>query len=202
MAPVSARPESSGSSASPQSDLRAKAGETMATIADVAKQATDEAKRSATTLASEANEKVKSLVGQQVGVGVDLVGHVAASARKAADDLEPNAPQLAGLVRDASDRMERFSRDLQGQSFDQLLQRTTDFARERPAIVFGAAVTCGFLLFRLFKAGSPARSGTPEGGWQGQPSTGAGWQGQPGSGARHYPDSPSILPHGGQSHGQ
>jgi ElaB/YqjD/DUF883 family membrane-anchored ribosome-binding protein len=194
MTSATARPESSGEPASPQSELRSKAEETMATIAGAARQATDEAKRSATTLASEANEKVKSLVGQQVGAGADLVGHVAASARRAADDLDRNAPQLAGLVREASDRMERFSRDIQGQSFEELLQRTTAFARERPAVVFGAAATCGFLLFRLFKAGSPggagSRSATPDGGPQRQAS----------SGARPYQPSPSISP-SGQSHG-
>jgi ElaB/YqjD/DUF883 family membrane-anchored ribosome-binding protein len=195
MTSVSARPESSNESAGSQGELRAKAEATMATIAGAARQATDEAKRSAATLASEANEKVKSLVGQQVGVGADLVGHVAASAKKAADDLDRNAPQLAGLVRDASDRMERFSRDIQGQSFDELLRRTKAFARERPAVVFGAAATCGFLLFRLLKAGSPGGPGshasTPTGDWQSRPSTGV----------RQYRESPPISPTNGQSHG-
>src|SRR5271167_1326002 len=114
MVSANTRPESSSSSS--QRDLGVKAGDAMSRISDVAKDVADEAKRSATTLASEASEKVKTFMGQQVDVGAGLVGHVAASARVAADDLDRNAPQLAGLVRDVSRRMEQFSQEIRGQS--------------------------------------------------------------------------------------
>jgi len=193
MVSANIRPESSSGSPS-QLDLGAKAGDAMSKIGDVAKEVADEAKQSATTLASEASEKMKSFLGQQVGAGAGLVGHVATSARAAADDLERHAPQLAGLVRDASRRMEQFAHEIRGQSIDQLARRTSDFARERPALMFGAAAACGFFLFRMFKAGSPA---TPDA---------TGPRGTFDQSARlgsiaFRPDSPSISPHDGPSHG-
>jgi len=185
MVSVTTRPESVASSTS-QGDLRAKAEGAISKVGEVVREAADETRRSATTLASEANEKVKALMGQQVGAGVDLVGHFAASARLAADDLDRNAPQVAALIRDASQRMQQFSRELQDQSIDQLVRRTSDFARKRPAAMFGAAAVCGFFLFRLFKAGTRP-SGTGE-----QAAFG---------GSGYHPDSPSIPPQGGPSHG-
>jgi len=134
-------------------------------------------------------------MGQQVGVGAGLVGHVAASTRVAADDLNRNAPQLAALVRDVSRRMEQFSQEIRGQSVDQLVRRTSDFARERPAVMFGAAAACGFFLFRLLKAGSP--STTAATGWR----LPADHRDGPG-GLGFHPDSPSVSPtHDGPSHG-
>jgi ElaB/YqjD/DUF883 family membrane-anchored ribosome-binding protein len=189
------RPELSAGSSISQGALRTKAEDAMSTIGDVAKQAADEAKRSAATLASEANDKVKSILGQQVWAGADLVGHFAASAKVAADDLDRNAPQLAGLVRDASQRIEHFSQEIRGQSVDQLVRRTSDFARERPAVMFGAAAACGFFLFRLFKAGSGGTSRS-SGSRSGEHDRRDG----PG-GSGYHPDSPSLSPHYGQSHG-
>jgi ElaB/YqjD/DUF883 family membrane-anchored ribosome-binding protein len=181
-------------SSNSRDDLRAKTEDAMSKMGDMAKQATDEAKRSAATLASEANDKVKTLLGQQKGAGADLVGHVAASARVAADDLDRNAPQLAGLIRDASRSMERFSQDIRGQSVDQLVRKASDFTRERPAVTFGAAAACGFFLFRLFKAGS-ARTSRLTGLVSDHAHHDAHGHG------RYHPDSPPISPHYGQSHG-
>jgi len=158
MTPGNERPESNGASSNSQGSLRARAEDAVAKIGDAAMQAADETKRSAATLASEANDKVKALMGEKVGAGAELIGHVAAAARIASDDLTRNAPQLGGLLRDASERMESFSQEIRGQSIDQLVRRTSDFARERPAMMFGAAAACGFFLFRLFKAGSATSS--------------------------------------------
>ena len=83
-------------------DLRAKAGDAVAKVGDVASEAVEEAKRSANTLAAEAGEKVKAMLNQQVGVGADMAGHVAASARAAADSLDPTVPCLL-YTSDAAD---------------------------------------------------------------------------------------------------
>jgi ABC-type transporter Mla subunit MlaD len=107
-----ARPGSSASTGlTGDSRAKVKVEGAMSKIADTAQEAAEEAKRSATTLAAEANEKVKSLLTEQVGVGADLIGHVAASAKVAAQSLEQHAPQLASLVRDASERVDAFSRE-------------------------------------------------------------------------------------------
>jgi ElaB/YqjD/DUF883 family membrane-anchored ribosome-binding protein len=196
-------PPRPGSSASTglTGDSGAKAEGAMSKITDGAQRAAEEAKRTATTLAAEANEKVKSLLTEQVGVGADLIGHVAASTKVAAESLEPHAPQLASVVRGASERMDEFSREIRGQTIEQIARRTSDFARARPAVMFGAAATCGFFLYRLFKAGSHGRphSESQQSGAQDHRE----WQIDGKSGGSRYPlaDVPPISAHYGQSHG-
>jgi ElaB/YqjD/DUF883 family membrane-anchored ribosome-binding protein len=132
--------------------LREKAGAAVSKANDAATRIATDAKESASSLASEATASARGILTQQVGVGADLVGHLAGSIRVGAADLERNSPQIADFVREAADRMESFSNEIRGQSIEQLARRTTDFARERPVIVFGAAAACGFVLLRLFKA--------------------------------------------------
>jgi ElaB/YqjD/DUF883 family membrane-anchored ribosome-binding protein len=185
MVTANARPESSSLSA--RGDPGVKAGDAKSKIGEVAGEVADEAKRSAATLASEANNKMWDFMDEQAGAGANLVGHVAASTRLAAEDLERNAPQLAGLVRDVSRKMEQFSQEIRGQSVNQLMRRSSDFARERPAVMFGAAAACGFFLFRLFKAGSAVST--------------EGSRSQNAKGGTAYGPASSASPHYDQSHG-
>jgi hypothetical protein len=138
--------------------MRAKAGEAAAKVSEAAQQAGSEAKEAVSSLASEANRKAKGMLNQQVAAGADLVGHVADSAKTAADSLEQSAPQLAGLVRGAADRIEDFSRDIRGQSVDELIKAASDFTRRQPALVFGLASVAGFMLFRVLKSSPPGQS--------------------------------------------
>jgi ElaB/YqjD/DUF883 family membrane-anchored ribosome-binding protein len=133
---------------------RTKAGEAVSKLADVAQQAGTQAKQTASLLASDVNQKAKGLLHQQVASGADLAGHVADSARCAADNLSQNAPQLADLVRGAAEKVEEFSRDLRGQRVKDLVQKASDFTRRQPAVVFGLASLAGFLLLRVLKADS------------------------------------------------
>jgi ElaB/YqjD/DUF883 family membrane-anchored ribosome-binding protein len=152
--------KSNNQSSGPKSqDLRGTAGEAVSKLADVAQQAGSQAKQTASSLASDANQKAKAkgYLNQQVASGADLVGHVADSARSAADNLDQNAPQLADLVRGAAKKVEEFSRDLRGQPVEDLVRTASDFTRRQPAVVFGFASLAGFLLFRVLKS-NPRRS--------------------------------------------
>jgi hypothetical protein len=64
-------------------------------------------------------------------------------------------------VRGAADRIEDFSRDIRGQSVEELIKAASDFTRRQPALVFGLASVAGFMLFRVLKSSPPgqARSG-------------------------------------------
>jgi hypothetical protein len=84
-----------------------------------------------------------------------MVNHVVESARAAAERLDQNAPQLAGLVRNAADRAEEFSQDLRDQSVGDLIRMASDFTRKQPALVFGLASLAGFLAFRVLKSRPP-----------------------------------------------
>jgi hypothetical protein len=167
----SSRPGSSASSSAPSNvspagvggsqDMRAKAGEANSKIADVAQQAGSQAKQAASSLAADASQKAKGFLNMQVTAGADLVGHVAGSARRAADTLDQNAPQLAGLVRNAADRAEEFSQDLRNQSVGDLIRTASDFTRRQPALVFGLASLAGFLAFRVLKSSPPESAMEP-----------------------------------------
>jgi ElaB/YqjD/DUF883 family membrane-anchored ribosome-binding protein len=133
-------------------DVRAKAGEAVSKLAEVAQEAGGQAKQAASSLASEANQKAKGLLNQRVTAGADLVNQVAESAKHAADHLDQSAPQLAELVRGAADKAEEFSRDLRERSVDDLVRTASDFTRRQPALVFGLASLAGFFLFRVIKA--------------------------------------------------
>src|SRR5205085_10238182 len=95
----------------------------------------------------------------QVTAGADMVDHVVESARIAAENLEQQTPQLAGLVRSVADRAEEFSQDhLRGQTLEDLVRTASDFTRKQPALVFGLASLAGFLAFRVLKSSTPRPS--------------------------------------------
>jgi ElaB/YqjD/DUF883 family membrane-anchored ribosome-binding protein len=104
------------------------------------------------TQASTITNQVKGLLDDQVGNGADMVGHLANSAKRAADDLERNAPQLAVLVRSAADRLESYADGLHDQSVDQLVRAASNYTRRQPAVVFGLAALVGFFALRTFKS--------------------------------------------------
>jgi hypothetical protein len=154
------RPGSSESSArsydpSRSQDPRTTASEAASKIADSAREAGDRAKEAASSLASDATKQAKGFLNMQVTAGADMVGHVVDSARIAADNLDQDAPQLAGLVRSAADRAEEFSQDLRGRTVEDLIRTASNFTRKQPALVFGLASLAGFLAFRIFKSAPP-----------------------------------------------
>jgi len=145
----------SGATASSTGEtIRSSAADAMGAISDAAQQAIGEAKKSASSLASAASERAKDAVQERISGGADMLGHLAAAVRAAARDLDPNAPQLAGFAREAAGRIDDFSQDIRDKSVEDLIQTSSDFARRQPAVLFGTAAACGFLLFRLIKSAS------------------------------------------------
>ena len=142
-------------------DMAAKAGDTASKIADAAREAGGQAKQAASSLASDATRQAKGFLDMQVTAGADVVHHVVDSARIAAENLEQEVPQLAGLVRNVADRAEEFSQDLRGQTVEDLIRTASDFTRKQPALVFGLASLAGFLAFRVLKSRPAEEPGAP-----------------------------------------
>jgi hypothetical protein len=165
----SSRPENQSTASGVAQDMRAKAGEAISKVTDAAQQAGSQAKDAAASLASDASQKAKGFLNMQVSSGSDLAGHVAQSVRCAADSLDPNAPQLASLARGAAERVEQFSRDIRGQTVEDMVRTASEFTRRQPALVFGLASLAGFLAFRVLKSSPPdgefrmLKSSSPEG---------------------------------------
>jgi nucleotide-binding universal stress UspA family protein len=128
------------------------ASEAFAEGSDAVQRAANTARQVAATTASTVSQQVKELLDDQVGRGANMVGHLANSAKRAAEDLDQNAPQLAGLVSGLADRLESYADDLRDQSVDQLVRAASGFTRRQPALVFGLAALAGFFALRTLKS--------------------------------------------------
>jgi ABC-type transporter Mla subunit MlaD len=174
-APASSQPNgqtaSNSDTKSETKDVRAKLGDAVSKIAEAAQQAGGDAKDVALSLASDANKKATGLLNQQFSAGADFAGHIAGAVKSAADSLDDKAPQLASFVRGAADTVEEFSRDIRGQTVQQLVKTASDYTRKQPALVFGLASLAGFALFRVLKSNTSSesvsvKSGNPYGAGQ------------------------------------
>ena len=141
----------------------------LSKVSESAQQAGNHVKEAATSLATEAGEKAKGFIDQQVASGADFLGYIGHSARVAADTLHPDAPQLAGFVRGVATSVTDLSDTVRGQSPAALLETASDYVRQNPALVLSTAVACGFALARLLQGGAwnggrsnvrPGNSGT------------------------------------------
>jgi hypothetical protein len=113
------------------------------------------ANQSASTLTSQ----VQEVMDQQVVKGAKVVSNVANSVRRAANELETDTPQLAGLVRGMADRLQDYSLNLEQQSVTDIYRGASDFTRQQPAVVFGLAALAGFFAIRTLKSSS-SQAGT------------------------------------------
>jgi ElaB/YqjD/DUF883 family membrane-anchored ribosome-binding protein len=146
-------PASPPSGADLKEGLADKARQAGAVLTDTAQRVGDQAKEAASSLASEAQERMHGYMDQQVTAGADLAGRVANAIKAAADELGRTSPALGGVVRDAGERVQDLSRQFRGKSVDEVFADTSDFVRRKPALVFGAAAAFGFLAYRILNAG-------------------------------------------------
>jgi hypothetical protein len=127
-------------------------------LGETASAAARQAKKAASSIAHDANDKIQEVLDVQVQKGADLIDNVAASIRSAANDLDRSSPHLADLARGAADLVGNFSGTVRDQSAGELIRSGADFARRQPAILFGAATLLGFGLYRLFSVSMDDRS--------------------------------------------
>ena len=133
-------------------EISNKASAAISTLSDAAQYATEKAKESAFDAAGAVTHRVKGLLDGQVASGAETIGHLAKSTRRAADELNRDAPQLAGLVRGLAEQIEGFGENMRDQTVDQLVRTASDFTRRKPALVFGLASLAGFFAFRVLKS--------------------------------------------------
>lgn len=114
-----------------------------------------------TSAAATVTEHVKQLLDRQVDGGADMMGHVAAAVKRAAQELDRDAPQLAAMVRTAAERMNGYADGLRDQSVEQLMRGASNFTRRQPAVVFGLAALAGFVVLRTLKS-TPSSVASPQ----------------------------------------
>jgi hypothetical protein len=126
----------------------------MSKASGLASETADKVKQTASDTAARVGGHVKQLLDQQVSTGATVVERVANSVKRAAEELDHDAPQLAGLVRGVADRVDGFAEDLRHRSADQLMRDASEFTRRQPALVFGLAALAGFFALRTIKIAS------------------------------------------------
>ena len=113
-------------------------------------------------MAATVTSQIQDALDEQVVRGARTITTVARSARRAANELESDAPQIAGLVRGIAERVEEYSRNLETQSATDIYQAASDFTRRQPAVVFGVAALAGFFALRTLKnSATSSRRGRP-----------------------------------------
>jgi len=133
------------------------AKDALSTASSLAGDAAGKVREAASETAATVTGEVKQLLNHQVEEGAQTLRGVARSANRAAEDLEREAPQVAGLVRAFATRVDGYANELREQSFDQLVKNASDFTRRQPAVVFGLAALAGFFALRTLKS-SPSVS--------------------------------------------
>ena len=155
------RPTNSEVSTNIKEGLADKARQAGAALTETAQRVGDQAKEAASSLASDAQQRFHGYMDQQVAAGADLAGRVASVIKTAADELDRTSPALGGIVRSAGERVQDLSQQFRYKTADEVLTDTRDFARRKPALVFGAAAALGFVAYRVLNAGM-AQSAAPD----------------------------------------
>jgi ElaB/YqjD/DUF883 family membrane-anchored ribosome-binding protein len=131
-----------------------KVAEPHSRVGKAVREAGAQTQEAVSSLGSRANWEARRLADRQLSMGAEIVGDLADAVRTAAERLGRNEPQIAHLARKAADKLDDFSDAIGSQSAEELWQASTDFARRRPAAVFGATAALGFLLVRLLHPGA------------------------------------------------
>jgi hypothetical protein len=136
-------------------NLSSKTDDLISTASAMAGAAASKVGDVASETAGTVSAQVTQLLDRQVGAGAHMVEQVARSAKRAAEELDQETPQLANLVRTFAGQIDGYAENLRDQSVNDLMRSASDFTRRQPALVFGAAALAGFFALRMIKSSSP-----------------------------------------------
>lgn len=105
---------------------------------------------------NDARETARAAIGEQQQAAASGIGDFAGVLRRAARDGSGQGAPAARLAESAADGLERLSDTLRGKDIEGVMRDVNDFARQQPALFFGAAALAGFLAMRFLKASEPA----------------------------------------------
>lgn len=96
--------------------------------------------------------RAQSLAERQKSLGAEQIDGVARAVHSAAREFEAEMPMVARTVHDAAVRLDGAAESLRNQSAGEVLAGIERFAREQPALMFGAAILVGFAASRFLKS--------------------------------------------------
>ncbi|MER8806048.1 hypothetical protein [Mesorhizobium australicum] len=144
--------ERAGKSAEAIGKLKSSAAETATHLKTAAASVSTDAKNYAGSVASDAAGAFKEAVESNKTAGADAIANIAHSVKEAADGIETQSPQVAGMVRSAAEGVERISSDIRDRNVGELLDSVTKFAQRQPAAFFGVGILAGVVLTRIMRS--------------------------------------------------
>jgi gas vesicle protein len=144
--------KAAGKSKEALSKLKTSASETAKHLKTAAASVSTDAKEYAGTVASDAAGAFKEAVETNKTAGADAIANVAHSVKEAADNIEKQSPQVAGMVRSAAEGVERISTDIRDRNVGELFDSVTKFAQRQPAAFFGVGILAGVMLTRIMRS--------------------------------------------------
>jgi hypothetical protein len=132
--------------------LKSSAAETATHLKSAAASVSTDAKNYAGSVASDAAGAFKEAVETNKTAGADAIANIAHSVKEAADGIEKQSPQVAGMVRSAAEGVERISSDIRDRNVGELLDSVTKFAQRQPAAFFGIGILAGVVLTRIMRS--------------------------------------------------
>jgi len=132
--------------------FKASASDTFVHLKGAASALSGDAKEYAGSIASDAAGAFKDAVESNKTAGAGAIASIAHSVKEAADGLENQSPQVAGMVRSAAEGVEKISTDIRDRSVGDLLNSVTAFAQRQPATFFGVGILAGIVLTRVMRS--------------------------------------------------
>jgi hypothetical protein len=114
----------------------------------------DTVRHKAADLAHDAKEQAREQYDRQKGVALGELDSLASALRRAGNELGDEHGMSSRVVTTVADRIQTFSRSLDGKDLDRVVRDVELFARRNPAAFLGGAVALGFLASRFLKSGS------------------------------------------------
>ena len=120
-------------------------------IQDVQQKAQD----TASTVVQQVQQLAETNVSSQKQRVSDTLDAVAQTLRDSGEGVRDQQPQIASVVDQAAQRVEKFSTFIRDRDVNELVSEAENFARREPLIFLGGALAVGFIAARFVKASSP-----------------------------------------------
>jgi hypothetical protein len=133
-------------------DLKDKAIDLAGSSSDAIKDHASEFVDAAKDVASQATDKFKQTVDGQKNAGVEYVGSLADTIRRAAREFDSDLPIAGTYIRRAASQVEGVADTIRTGNFNDLVRGAQLFARRQPTAFLGMAVLAGFGVVRFLKS--------------------------------------------------
>ena len=133
-------------------EVKQRADDALRATSDVARDKFKEAADAAKDVASETVDQLEGKAREQQRSGADFIERFAGNVREAARAFESEAPFAARGINSAAEYVEDAADKIRNESFRDLVDGATDFAKRQPAAFLGISVLAGFAAFRFLKA--------------------------------------------------